>query len=296
MPTETLSVVERKFLAEAAQYLENPSVAMRIAAAVGKPVEAIMEKFVPPQVNAIAQKALESTMAIAVKSVLPTAADPGTPPLVEFEESLRTSGWGGFWHKVASTVPAIASGPFGMAGFAFELPITTGIMFRSIASIASSFGEDLNDPAVRLECLTVFSHGGPSPDDDAMESAYLTTRFALAAMIQDVARALTTSAGKDVAEALLRGTAPRLAALIATVASRFNIVVAEKFVAQSVPFISMATGAVINAAFTDHFSRVAQYHFGIRKLERRFGADVVQGIYRGEIHRAKLAKPDVKPS
>lgn len=279
---DTLSANERKFLADAALYLENPSVAMRIAAAVGKPVESIMQRFVPPQVNAIAQRALESTMGIAVKSVM--SSKPGEP-IAEFDDALRSSGWGGFWHKMASTLPAIASGPFGLAGFAFELPITTGIMFRSIASIASEFGEDLQDPAVRLECLTVFSHGGPSPDDDAMESAYLTTRFALAAMIQDVARMVATSTGKDLAEALLRGTAPRMAALIATVASRFNFVVAEKFVAQSVPVISIATGALINAAFTDHFSRVAQFHFGMKKLERRFGTELVQGIYKSEMRR-----------
>ena len=53
-------------------------------------------------------------------------------------------------------------------------------MFRSTGSIAADFGEDLSDPAVQLQCLAVFSQGGPSPDDDAMESTYLTARVGMA--------------------------------------------------------------------------------------------------------------------
>jgi hypothetical protein len=43
------------------------------------------------------------------------------------------------------------------------------------------------------------------------------------------------------------------------------------------------TGAAINAAFLDHFNRVARYHFGIRRLERIYGVDVVQGAYSAQV-------------
>jgi hypothetical protein len=33
----------------------------------------------------------------------------------------------------------------------------------------------------------------------------------------------------------------------------------------------------------DHFNRIARFHFGIRKLERKYGADCVQSLYRDAV-------------
>jgi hypothetical protein len=35
----------------------------------------------------------------------------------------------------------------------------------------------------------------------------------------------------------------------------------------------------VNVAFLDHYSAVARYHFGLRKLERQYGAEAVQAAY-----------------
>jgi hypothetical protein len=170
-----------------------------------------------------------------------------------------------------------------------ELPVTTGLMLRSIAAIAADFGEDLRDPAVRLECLSVFSHGGGG-SNDAMESSYLTTRVALGRLLQEAAAFLAAHTGREVSEAVARGTAPVLVRYLGRIAAQFDVVVSEKLVATSVPVLGVATGALINAAFTDHFNRVARYHFGIRKLERLHGEQVVQDAYRSALAELPAAE------
>jgi hypothetical protein len=41
----------------------------------------------------------------------------------------------------------------------------------------------------------------------------------------------------------------------------------------------------VNVAFNAHFDRVARYHFGIRALERQYGADQVQAAYQKALER-----------
>jgi hypothetical protein len=191
---------------------------------------------------------------------------------------------------LATMVTGATSGVFGLAGLAVELPLTTSIMFRSIASIADDFGEDITDLSVRLECLSVFCHGGPSREDDAMDSSYLTTRVALTNLIYEASQFLASRSAKEVSAAISKGSCPVLIRYIARLAARFNLVVSQKFLALAVPIISITTGAVVNAAFTDHFNSVARFHFGMRKLERQYGAEDVQAVYRSELRQIKGMK------
>ena len=75
--------------------------------------------------------------------------------------------------------------------------------------------------------------------------------------------------------------APALIRLITQVATRFGIPVTEKVMAQSVPAIGTAGGAVINLLFIDHFQDVARGHFIVRGLERVHGAETVKAAYLG---------------
>jgi hypothetical protein len=186
---------------------------------------------------------------------------------------------------VATVVTGGGSGLFGLPGLAVELPLTTCIMFRSIAAIAGSYSADFKDPATRLECLSIFSYSGPGPDDNSWESAYFTTRLGMTALLRDAARFLAGTSTRTVAEQLVSGTAPVLLRYLARIATRFDIVVSQKVLAQSLPVVGVATGALINGAFTGHFNAVARYHFGLRTLERRFGADTVQERYRELLHQ-----------
>jgi EcsC protein family len=274
------------FLREAATYLERPRLLMRLANLAGRPLEGLAQHLVPKRVVEIAHESLRYAMSLSASTVWAAAG-------VGLERDLisahRAAGWTGFWHKLAAAGSGGGGGFLGLPGLALELPVTTGIMFRSIASIAADFGEDVREPAVRLECLTVFSHGGFAAGNDAMESTYLTTRLGMAQLIENAAQFVARESAEAVTEAMARGAAPPLLNFIGGVAAQFNVAVSEKWLAQGLPVLGGLAGAFINAAFAEHFNAVACYHFGIRKLERRLGSDVVQAAYRVELDRVKEA-------
>jgi len=253
-----LSKREIEFIQAAAQFLERPGFLIRAANAIGKPLE-LAQKSLPQavqaKISAAVEKSLEKTLAISI-STLPPETQQELPrrPLVQ-----------GKTHTLATAVTGAVGGFFGPLALAVELPLTTGIMFRSIASIARSFGEDLNDSAVRMECLQVFAMGSQqSTADDAMNSAYFSQRVAFSSFIKN-----TTE----------KGAASLLTSVIARVAARYEIVVTEKFVVESLPFLGAAGGALINTAFTNYFNETAYYHFGLRYLEKKYGLEEVQKIY-----------------
>ena len=49
--------------------------------------------------------------------------------------------------------------------------------------------------------------------------------------------------------------------------------------AQAVPVIGAAGGALINTLFMDHFQDMAHGHFTVRRLERKYGEEVVKLAY-----------------
>jgi hypothetical protein len=141
-------------------------------------------------------------------------------------------------------------------------------MLRSIVATAAEFGFDTRDPQVQLECLYVLSLGSPnSMADDSLKSAYWTSRIAFLDLIRNASKELG------------RTSAPFLVKFLARVASRFELVVSEKVVAEAMPVIGAVGGGVINTAFTNHFNDCARYHFGLRALEKKYGEAEVQTLY-----------------
>jgi hypothetical protein len=63
------------------------------------------------------------------------------------------------------------------------------------------------------------------------------------------------------------------------IAARFGIVVSQKTAASALPIVGAGGGAVINTIFIDHFQKMAQGHFTIRRLERKYGKETVQRAY-----------------
>ena len=47
----------------------------------------------------------------------------------------------------------------------------------------------------------------------------------------------------------------------------------------SVPVIWAAGGAIINVVFVNHFQELARGHFTVRRLERKYGLDVIREEY-----------------
>jgi len=153
------------------------------------------------------------------------------------------------------------------------------VILRSIADIARSEGENLTTIDAQLACIEVFALGGEKESDDATESAYFAVRAALAAAVADAAKHFGAKGG-------VKAGAPAIVRLIARVASRFGLIVTQKTAAQAVPIVGGVGGAAINVLFIKHFQDMAGGHFTVRRLERRYGSEVVRRMYESLLNRA----------
>jgi hypothetical protein len=146
-------------------------------------------------------------------------------------------------------------------------------MLRCIADIARSEDEDIHNIESKIASIEVFALGGPSIKDNASESGYFAVRAALAQSVSMAAEYITK-------RGLYEKGAPALVRLIIQIAERFSIQVSEKAAAQAVPAIGAAGGAIINTLFIDHFQDMARGHFIVRRLERKYGKEIVEETYK----------------
>ena len=245
-------------LRTAVEALEHPRLAARLAEIAGKPIELIdwaLPVTASRAVTAATTKALDAALSAAFRTMKnePTAAS-------------------GVLHKALAAASGAVGGSFGIAALLIELPISTVIMLRSIGDVARSEGEDLTDPETALNCLQVFALGGLKGAADAANSGYFAVRGLLAKSIAEAARFV-------VDRGVMAEGAPVLVRFIAQISSRFGVVVTQKLAAQAVPLVGALGGAAVNYAFIDHFQNVARAHFVVRRLERRYGKDVVRAAY-----------------
>jgi len=261
MPTMTddISDEDRAALQAAKALLENPGLAARMTNLIGKPIESGIARL-PANWSGAIDKATRLALTKAADAALFTMADrPGR-------------GASRRWHKLAVSVTGGVGGAFGWAGLALELPVSTTLMLRSIADIARSEGESMTAAPTRLACLSVLALGGSSPSDDGTDSGYYAVRAALARAVSNASQYLAQTAGAS-------ASALALARLISVVAKRFGVQVGEKAAAEAIPLVGAVGGATINLLFIDHFQGMARGHFTVRRLERRYGEEVVQALY-----------------
>ncbi|HEX4510618.1 MAG TPA: EcsC family protein [Burkholderiaceae bacterium] len=260
---EPLDLVE---LEQAMKRLEQPSLAARIAHRIGAPVEKMIG-LLPAKASGVIASAARAAIHAALKLALRTLGSRTAPAGAPSSAATR-------WHKLAGAASGAAGGAFGLAALAVELPVSTTIMMRAIASVARSEGADLAQPEVQLECVMVLGLGSHArADDDAAEIGYFAAREALS-------RAVGTAATHIASHGLAKEGAPALVRLITLVAERYAVNVTEKAAAQLVPLAGAVGGAAINAIFIDHFQEVARGHFTLRRLERKYGMAEVQAAAR----------------
>jgi hypothetical protein len=275
-----LSETDLAILAATVSQLERPSLASKLAAVVGMPVEKLLgwlPESIQSQIDRVTEEALTKALNVAMK----TLAD----------ETVKAP-WK-LTHKVAATLSGVSGGLFGAPALFAELPVTTVIILRSIADIARSKGENLSDPAVQLACLEVFALGSGGKqeavhivrEEAQAEEEYIRTTYfvARAAMAQQV-----TAAAEILTKGTTSGSSSALTRLISRIASRFGVAVSEKAAAQAVPIVGAIGGGLINALFMDHFQNTAEAHFCVRQLERVYGTEAVRKEY--ERMAAKEAK------
>ena len=256
----TLSKSDIADLKRAKQLLEHPGLAARLSKVVGSPIERGM-KMLPSRWQASVHKATEAALMkaldVAVSSLGVASSRPSRDRL----------------HKMAAAASGAAGGAFGLAALAWELPVSTTVMLRSIADIAAAEGENPRHLDTKLACLSVFALGSTRDDsDDAAESGYFAARAALAGAV--------TEASKYLAEkGLTKSGAPALVRLVALIAARFGVVVSEKAAAQAIPILGAAGGALINTVFIAHYQDMARGHFIVRRLEKIHGEEPVRVAY-----------------
>lgn len=255
----SLSDSEIEALVMAKALLENPGLAAKVSHLLGTPIEAGFA-MLPGRwrgvVDTAARKSIEVALELALKTIHSGKADP-------------PANW---WHKLAVGTTGAAGGAFGLPALVVELPVSTSIILRSIADIARSEGERLDNPEIRLQCVQVLALGGKPTEDDAAETGYFAVRAAMAKAVSDAAAHLSEKglAGKG---------APAIVRFISIIASRFSITVSEKMAAQAVPIVGALGGAMINTLFIDHFQKMGKGHFIIRRLERIHGPEQVRAMY-----------------
>lgn len=268
---------ERKFLSEAAHFLEKPSMFVRMANKAGQPIEKLQSLLPVPvreSLHDVTRKSVEGALKVALKTI-----PEGTSSHSLKQSEIKARNMGRL-HTLGSAVTGSIGGLFGLPALIVELPVTTATMLRSIAENARAFGFDLSDPKVQLECMYVFTMGSTSPRDDAMETTYYSSRVGFSEMITGAAKFVAKHTTKEILEALERGAAPQLVKFITAVASKFEITITRKVLSSAVPLVGAIGGGVINSVFTHHFSKAAQYHFGILRLERIHGEAAVRAFYQ----------------
>jgi hypothetical protein len=254
-----LSQSDREALKLAVHNLENPNFAARLADYAGVPVNrvlSILPKFANGQLSAMVRSAVMKGLDVAIDTL---EEDATQPPLTGFSSFL-------------AGVTGGVSGLIGFAALPFELPLTTTFMLRAIAAIARHEGEDLSQIEARLACLEVFAFGAKRPAGQQIDIGYYAARALLSKYTNEIAAFVAERGAVDV-------SAPVVTSLVSEIVSRFGLVVSDKAAAGALPILGAVGGATVNVIFMDHFQRIAQGHFALRRLERTYGSATVRQLY-----------------
>lgn len=259
-----LSQANEHALRRAVQALESERLVSRLSEYASQPLDRILNRL--PRIAT-------DTLNDAVRASLYKCLDVAVRSLGRDRSAARP------W--LSSTVAGLTGGiggAFGFVALPIELPLTTTLMLRSIAQIARGEGEDLTSLASRVACMEVFALGPQAGGEfrgDAeadIDVGYYAARTLLTRLTNEAAILLLE---RGMADASL----PVVARLVAQISSRFGLTVSERIAAGAVPVLGAVSGAAVNALFMDHFQRLAQGHFTVRRLEREYGAPLVREHY-----------------
>ena len=251
---------DRADLRAAKQLLEKPGLPARMTNLLSIPVEkglALLPAGLTRLVGCVTRATVKQALAAAALTL-------------RTDRSPRRAADG--LHTLLVTASGIGAGTVGLPALALELPLSTAVMLRSIAAIARSEGQDLQDPSVRLECVQVFALGGPTAGTQSPETGYFAVRTALARSVAEATQHMAH-------QGMTSQSAPALIRFITKIAARFGVVVSDKVAAQALPLAGALGGGLINFLFIRQFQRAARGHFIVRRLEQRYGEEEVRQQY-----------------
>lgn len=260
-----ISQADLKILKDSKSKLENIGLIMQGLNFVGDSIEKAI-KVIPPNVQKKIGEKTNSILMTIIQANLKTMSKGK-----EQAQPLKKT------YKTVVTVSGVGFGLFGFIGFAADLMLTTKFMMRSILDIARSKGEDINDVDTQLSCLSVFAMGGKSNKDDGLETSYYATRMALSSSVKMASAYIAENGLSKVLEKMATGSP--MIKFIAKIASRYEMAALEKFAVEGIPIAGAVGGGAINLVFMHHFQKMAEAHFTIRQLERKYGEDVIREKY-----------------
>jgi hypothetical protein len=275
-PAKILHPAHEKALARAVERLEFEGLAATIGNYAGQPAQKILARLPGPVVasfNFAIEKAVLKALDVAIHSLDPEGRKPPKTVMA----------------AVFTGLTGALSGAVGLVGLPVELPVTTMLILRSIASIARHMGEDLTTLEARLACVEVFAFGGYGLDKGKAEAGYYASRALLGKLASDVSTVLVERSAASAAASVT--AAPAVAAFAGEVTTRFSATVWERAAASAAPVIGALGGASLNVIFTNHFNSVAWGHFTVRRLERIYGEDLVRKHYARLSAERRLAAP-----
>lgn len=252
------------------EHLEHPSLAARLTNFIGLPMERGLKLLPKTWYEGLREGMNKALLKALDWAVTPMEHTPGKPA----DEA---------YHKLLTATSGALGGFFGLPAVFAELPVSTTITLRAIADIARGEGEDTALAETRLACLEVLALGGRTDEDDAAETGYYGIRMALALHLSKVPEQVLR-------HGILKPSHPALVELVAAIAGRFGIVVTESAALRMVPILGALGGAAVNLVFMQHFQDVARAHFTVRRLERGYGAELIQGEYE-RISRGDIGAP-----
>ena len=260
-----LSPTHRQALRTAFLLLERPDFAARLGEAAGRPVGRVL-KLTPRAFEARLSLAVEAALRRALSVAIRSLGDRPSRRSASFALAGASGAVGGF---------------LGAGALALELPMTTTLILRAIAEVARRHGEDLSRLEARMECVGVLGLAA-RPSGRGPDVGYLAARAVFSRLVADATAGL-------VERGAAAASGPAMSAMIAAIAPRFGLVVSERAAASALPLVGALGGATLNLLFVRHFQRTAHGHFTIRRLERRYGPEVVRAYYRGLV--LKTAPP-----
>ncbi|HSR12460.1 MAG TPA: EcsC family protein, partial [Thermodesulfobacteriota bacterium] len=160
-------------LERAVRLLENPSWAARMTDIVNVPMEWALKRL-PGFAHEIISRATEKAIRKALRVALRTLKPEQTFPAKKL-------------HRNTAGLLGGVGGLLGLPGLIVELPVTTVLILRSIAAIASSEGEDLADPEAQLACVQVFALGTRKAEEGT-DVGYYAVRMGLARAVSEASR------------------------------------------------------------------------------------------------------------
>ncbi|HEY3824359.1 MAG TPA: EcsC family protein [Bryobacteraceae bacterium] len=270
-PLARLTATDHAKLTRAVTRLEKNSLVAMLARAVGRPVTALLGAL-PNFANDAIQKVTKK----AVLKCLRIALNPRSPRSI-FGLAAKRS-------KLISGIVGGVGGLLGLPGVLIELPVTTLLMFQSIAQIAAAEGEDLNDPTARLACLEVFALSSDGRGPASRQDGYYKVR-------DDLSKSLEEASEYVLQRSSALQTGPSLLQFASFVAARFGVLVSEELAVAAIPVVGAVTGASLNVVFMQHFEDVARGHFAVRALERKYGEQKIRVEF--EQIRADVRRPRI---